>query len=110
VSFPEAVEDHDISIIQTDADPRVECVKQSWCGGRVILEYPIAEISSVPWESDQEHFMKVQVRSRRRGWLHYYVSASSSDSSDQWTFDPGPEAPHIDQRGEHVLCGIIDVT
>jgi hypothetical protein len=110
VSFPEAVEDHDVSIIQTDAHPQIGRVKQSWCSGRVILEYPIAEISSAPWEPGAEHFMKVQFRSRRRGWLHYYVSASSRDTSGQWAHDPGQGSPYIDQRGEYVLCGIIDVT
>lgn len=109
VSFPDGVVDHDIAIIQTDIAPRVGRVKEPWCSGRVILEYPIAEVSAVPWEPHKEHFMKVQFKSRRRGWLHYYVSASSSGEAGNWTYDPGPEVPHIDQRGEHVLCGIIDL-
>jgi len=109
ISFPDGVADHDITIIQTDVEARVGRVKEPWCSGRVILEYPIAEVSAVPWEPHREHFMKVQFKSQRRGWLHYYVSASSSGEAGNWTYDPGPGAPHIDQRGEHVLCGIIDL-
>lgn len=109
VSFPAGVEDHDIAIMKTDIDSKIGRVKEPWCSGRVILEYPIAEILAVPWEAHKEHFMKVQFKSRRRGWLHYYVSASSSSETGNWTYDPGPGVPHIDQRGERVLCGIIDL-
>jgi hypothetical protein len=109
VSFPDGVEDYDITIVQADVESRVGRVKEPWCSGRVILEYPIAELRAAPWEPRKEHFMKVQFKSRRRGWLHYYVSASSSSEAGSWTYDPGPGVPHIDQRGEHVLCGIIDL-
>jgi hypothetical protein len=109
VSFPDGVEDYDISILQTDVKPHVGRAKEPWCSGRVILEYPIAEVSAAPWESHKEHFMKVQFKSRRRGWLRYYVSASSSDEAGNWAYDPGPGVPHIDQRGEHVVCGFIDL-
>jgi len=110
VSFPHDVKDDAVSIIQTDVTHRIGRAKQPWCGGRVILEYPIAEVLSAPWEPNKEHFMKLQARTNRRGWLPFYVSASSRDALGKWTYDPGEDAPHIDQRGEHVLCGIIDVT
>lgn len=109
VSFPDGVADQDIAITQTDVEPRVGRVKEPWCSGRVILEYPIAEVSAVPWESHKEHFMKVQFKSQRRGWLRYYVSASSRGEAGNWTYDPGPGVPNIDQRGEPVLCGVIDL-
>lgn len=93
LSFPEGVDEDDITIVQTDIEHRVGRLREPWCSGRIILTYPIAEAWSAPWQADCEHYMKIRLTSQRRGWLRLYASSSCSDASGQWAFDQVPACP-----------------
>lgn len=110
VSFPEAVDEAAIEIVETDIDQHIGRAKDPWCAGRVILQYSIAEGFASRWEPAQEHFLKVRARSHRAGWLPFFINATSQEGTGSWTFDPEPRSPHTDQRAEPVYCGILEVS
>ncbi len=113
VSFPDAVSDGDIEIVETDLAHRIGKAKGAWSNDTVILAYPIAEAFKSPWEPGQEHFLTVRARTHRTGWLPFFINSSSRDSTkqkDAFETDPSPGMPHIDQRNEPVYCGILDVS
>ena len=112
VSFPSGAST--IRIVRSDLETTVGQKGDSWKNGEVILKYPIAEARIFdpggldPWRSRVEHFITVEATPVRRGLIQFYVSLSSRRAGQPLEFDP-TQTPLLDQRGEPVYCGIIEV-
>src|ERR1044072_7082357 len=78
ISFPIGVEGESLTI-STDANRKMGKKYESWCDGRVVLSYPIAEgymgHDRPVWRSYEEHYIKVQGDTNRKGLVRFYVNA-----------------------------------
>jgi hypothetical protein len=111
VSFPEAVDAARVEIVETSASRQIGLPRQPWRSRTLILSYPIAEAFASPWAPGQEHFLWVRARSHRPGWLPCFINAGSFQGEERaFATDPNIQScPHMDQRGERVYCGVVDV-
>lgn len=112
VCFPDGADDLTIT---SNVDMKIGQKGSSWCNGNVILSYPIAEgflhsDKEPVWRSQKEFFITVKGYPKRKGLFWYYVNASSYDAElrdRRW--DPVTPTLDVDQRGESVYCGVIEV-
>ncbi len=117
VSFPNGAEKLKL---ETKAGSKLETQigmeYDHWGNERTILSYPIAEgfkydEENPVWPIGTEYFIKVSGYATQRGFLWFYVNASTRDeTSGEWRWDPSEPQPDMDQRDENVYCGVIEVT
>jgi hypothetical protein len=112
VSFPDGVED--LKIIQTNAQSLTGKRGDVWAGERYTLKYPIAEgfkcAENEVWSSGWSYYIRLQGYPKQKGFLWFYVNACCKDKdSGKWMWDPNGPILDVDQRGENVYCGVIDV-
>ncbi|HWW74173.1 MAG TPA: hypothetical protein VNZ44_02185, partial [Pyrinomonadaceae bacterium] len=112
ISFPDGADG--LSIVESNADTRIGEKGDEWINGGLTLSYPIAEGCKYgeesAWKSGREYKLKVRGYAKRKGFLWFYVNACCNDGgAQQWQFDPQASLIDIDQRGENVYCGVIDI-
>jgi hypothetical protein len=111
ISFPDGV---DRLNVESNTDARVGLKGDLWKADTVVLDYPIAEgfkFGDEPvWPSGKEFYIKVTGYARRKGFLWFYINACCYDGmTDNWAADPQELLVDVDQRGENVYCGVIEV-
>lgn len=111
VSFPDGV---DKLSVESSADTRVGMKGDLWKADAIVLDYPIAEgfkFGDGPvWPGGKEFYIKVTGYAKRKGFLWFYINACCCDAgTDRWAADPQEQLMDVDQRGENVYCGLIEV-
>lgn len=109
ISFPFGIDD--IEILGSNTATQKGKKDETWCNGEMILSYPIAEGLKYrgTWGKGVECYLKVKISPFKKGFVWFYVNASSFSVDKKWIQDPHDRLIDVDQRKEPVYCGIIDV-
>lgn len=111
ISFPQGI-DH-LKIIKSNTETKIGFKGDFWGGESYLLKYPIAEgfkYGGACWRSRRTYFITVQGYARRKGLMRFYVNASClGKDSNELMWDPYSPSSDIDQRGEYVYSGVIEV-
>jgi len=87
---------------------------ERWKAGQVVLRYSIAEMhvygtaGQIGWKENISHRVEVEFVAPRTGLFQFYVSASSKNAGQEFSYDP-IDAALRDQRDEPVYCGVIEI-
>jgi hypothetical protein len=115
VSFPDGVGDLRVKSVESsdEIETKIGGKGEPWADTTMILKYPIAEgyLYGRVWETNRVYGIRVSVRAHHAGLMWFYVNASCRpEGKGSWLCDPPSEAAlDIDQRGEPVYCGVIEV-